>query len=65
MYILLLFFNFYFLCFCVLEGLGIYLGVEARQAEFEFCLAYSARLDGCTVTIQSHFVCSTLFYGCF
>lgn len=25
MYILLLFFNFYFLCFCVLEGLGVYL----------------------------------------
>lgn len=45
------------------EGLGM--GVKARQAEFELYLAHSVCSDGCTVTIQPHFVCPALFYGCF
>lgn len=47
MYILLLFFNFYFLCFCVLEGLGIYLG-GGVVLELQFPpITNTSRQDAC------------------
>lgn len=48
MYILLLFFNFYFLCFCVLEGLGIYLGGGGVVLELQFPpITNTSRQDAC------------------